>query len=129
MSGHIQVSGSTTGVLQQPDLWQAAVDKLDDDLRRVILNASQKRLDVLKNTLSFVEQQKEISLNKRLSCKGRHGEKIILRDVFEKLIRWIVKFKEVGDIAVQADGGAACLVWAGVRFLLQVRLLPQYHAY
>jgi hypothetical protein len=129
MSGQIQVPGSTTGIPQPLDLWQAAINKLDDDLKRIIRTASQNRLDVLKNTLSFVEQQKEISLNKRLSCKGRHGEKIILRDVFEKVIRWIVKFKEVGDIAVQADAGAASLVWAGVRFLLQVRLLPQHHMY
>ncbi|KFA71872.1 hypothetical protein S40288_07723, partial [Stachybotrys chartarum IBT 40288] len=47
------------------------------------------------------------------------GETVILRDVFEKLVKWIDIFKEIGDIAVQYDPFHAALPWAGIRFLLQ----------
>jgi hypothetical protein len=38
----------------------------------------------------------------------------------EKIIAWVIKFKEVGDLAVQYDPIHAALPWAGVRFFLQV---------
>jgi hypothetical protein len=44
-----------------------------------------------------------------------------LRDVFEKLVRWIDLFKQIGDIAVQYDPTHASLPWAGVRLILQVQ--------
>ena len=50
----------------------------------------------------------------------RNGKEIVLRDVLEKIIRWLNYFKAVGDAAVQYDPGHAALPWAGVRFLLQV---------
>jgi len=52
--------------------------------------------------------------------KNRNGENVVLRDLFEKMAKWVNKFKEVGDVAVQYDPAHAALPWAGVRFLLQV---------
>ena len=43
-----------------------------------------------------------------------------MRDIFEKIIVWVDKFKALGDVAVQYDPAHASLPWAGVRFLLQV---------
>jgi hypothetical protein len=48
------------------------------------------------------------------------GKEIIMRDVAGKIIFWLNKFKEVGDVAVNFDPVHASLPWAGVRFLLQV---------
>jgi hypothetical protein len=53
------------------------------------------------------------------------GKDIIMRDVAGKIIFWLNKFKEVGDIAVNFDPTHASLPWAGVRFLLQVLTPPQ----
>ena len=49
------------------------------------------------------------------------GKNLILRDVFGKIVGWIQKFKEIGDVAVQYDPVHASLPWAGVRLLLEVR--------
>jgi hypothetical protein len=49
---------------------------------------------------------------------------IILRDVAEKIVFWLDKFKEVGDVAVNFDPVHAALPWAGVRLLLQVLISP-----
>ena len=45
---------------------------------------------------------------------------MIVRDSLERVVKWVAKFKEVGDIAVQYDPSHASLPWAGVRLLLQV---------
>ena len=44
----------------------------------------------------------------------------MLRDVAEKIVHWVNKFKEIGDVAVNFDPVHASLPWAGVRFLLEV---------
>ena len=49
-------------------------------------------------------------------------EEIVLRDIGMKILRWVDKFKQIGDIIVQFDPVHAALPWAGFRFLLQVGL-------
>lgn len=48
------------------------------------------------------------------------GKDIIVRDVADKVLVWVEKFKTVGDTIVQFDPVHAALPWAGVRLLLQV---------
>ena len=43
-----------------------------------------------------------------------------MRETASRLVGWITKFKEIGDIAVQYDPVHAALPWAGVRFILLV---------
>ena len=52
--------------------------------------------------------------------KLREGEVVVLQDVGMKILRWVDKFKQIGDIIIQYDPGHAALPWAGFRFLLQV---------
>ena len=53
--------------------------------------------------------------------KFREGDSdVVLRDVGMKILRWVDKFKQIGDIIVQFDPAHAALPWAGFRFLLQV---------
>lgn len=75
---------------------------------------------VLQQVLDLADTKKKECLRKRWKIKRRNGDAIILRDVFEKIITWVQKFKSVGDIAMQHDPGHASLPWAGFRLLLQV---------
>jgi hypothetical protein len=59
-------------------------------------------------------------MEKRWRYIRKTGETVILRDLFDKVIKWIDLFKQVGDVAVQYDPAHAALPWAGVRFVLQV---------
>lgn len=61
-----------------------------------------------------------LSLRKRWKYTKPNGDTIIVRDVLEKIVRWIEKFKDTGDIIVQYDPSHAALPWAAVRFLLQI---------
>ncbi|EON65807.1 hypothetical protein W97_05046 [Coniosporium apollinis CBS 100218] len=44
---------------------------------------------------------------------------MILRDLANKVINWLDKFKAAGDIVVNYDPSHLALPWAGVRFILQ----------
>jgi hypothetical protein len=50
------------------------------------------------------------------------GKTFVVRDLADKILSWVEKFKEIGDIAVQYDPGHAALPWAGVRLILQACL-------
>ena len=71
--------------------------------------------------LEAVEKKKRLCLRKRWKYKKSNGEVIILRDLLEKVMVWVNKFKEVVDVAIQYDPVHAALPWAAVRFLLQVK--------
>lgn len=67
-----------------------------------------------------------LTKQKRDECEQRawkleyNGRQVILRDVAEKVIVWLDKFKAVGDIAVNYDPVHLALPWSLVRFLLEV---------
>lgn len=101
------------------DLWQNALAGLDKELRSSLDFSKASKHEILRKTLQTAEEKKQLCLSKRWKFE-RRGKEIVLRDVFEKIIKWVERFKAVGDVAVQYDPGHASLAWAGVRFLLQV---------
>jgi hypothetical protein len=50
------------------------------------------------------------------------GRRYVVRDLADKTLSWVEKFKEIGDIAVQCDPGYAALPWAGIQLVLQACL-------
>ena len=94
----------------------------DEDKEHIDFNRTDK-LTILNDVLVAVEGKRQICMQRRWRYKRSNGEVIILRDLFEKMMVWVNKFKEIGDVAVQYDPGHASLPWAGVRFFLQVCVL------
>ena len=90
-----------------------------EDKRHVYFDYSDK-LAVLNDVLELVTAKKNLCMKKRWKYKKSNGEEVILRDLFEKMTKWVNKFKEVGDLAMQCNPAHAALPWAAVRFLLQV---------
>ena len=105
---------------QPQNLWQKALDTLDDDLKLSLDVRKSTKRNILAVLLKTAEEKRQLYLQKRWKFKKSNGEEVILRDVLEKVIVWLQKFKEVGDVAVQYDPSHASLPWAGIRFLLQV---------
>lgn len=66
------------------------------------------------------EDKQRLCENKRWTFTIR-GRTLRLRDEADKIVRWLDRFKQVGDIAANADPIHAGLPWAGIRFLLEVR--------
>ncbi|KAG6362578.1 hypothetical protein INS49_007670 [Diaporthe citri] len=111
-------------------LWDKAYNRLDKTLRSSLGQATTHKRDVLAAVLRAAEDKRDKSLQGRWKVKLPNREIVIVRDVLEKITRWVVRFKEVGDIAVQYDPTHASLPWAAVRFLLQVTVndIQQYGA-
>lgn len=111
------------------DLWASALATLNVEDRQRIAFEGQDKLDVLTDLQTQSNAAKDKSLENRWRFRrpGRGGkdETVVLRDLFSKIVVWIDRFKQVGDIAVQYDPAHAALPWAGVRFLLIVNT-PAY---
>lgn len=101
-------------------LWDKAVESLDDKHKH---NVDFQRTDkhaILADILEEIQKKKQACIERRLKYKRENGEFVVLYDVYEKMVKWVNKFKEVGDIAMQYDPGHAALPWAAIRFFMQV---------
>ena len=120
----IEASSSTGAQAQnvQSGLWYIALQKLSSEEKAAIQQISVNlKLEIVEQLHDVVQQKRDECLKKRWKFNF-HGREIILRDLAEKIIFGLNKFKEIGDVAVNFDPVHAALPWAGVRFLLQVRL-------
>ncbi|KAF5649437.1 ankyrin 1 [Fusarium sp. NRRL 52700] len=111
------VPSSTT---DPQSLWDQAFHSLGADLKTILGHAATHKRDILAAALEAAESRKATSLRKRWKFKRSNGQVVIIRDVLEKIAKWIDSFKAVGDAAVQFDASNASLPWAAVRLLLQV---------
>lgn len=48
------------------------------------------------------------------------GEEVVLRDVADKTIVWVNKFKEMGDMIVKCDPVHLMIPWAPIKFVMEV---------
>ena len=106
------------------DLWKKAVNALNDEDKPAINFAHADKIAILDDTLKIVEEKKQLCLQKQWKFKRSDGRHIILRDLCEKVIVWVRKFKEIGDVAVQYDPIHTSLPWASIRSILQVGGFP-----
>ncbi|KAJ0418747.1 ankyrin repeat-containing domain protein [Aspergillus carlsbadensis] len=111
---------STKGELRQ-NLWTAAYESLTiDDKTRLRKYQSGKALDTADEALEAVRAKQTSCLERRWTIKTNARSRIIVRDVLQKIGRWISKFKEIGDVAVQYNPENASLPWAGLLLLLKL---------
>ncbi|KAI0440072.1 hypothetical protein F4803DRAFT_528891 [Xylaria telfairii] len=111
----------------EPDLWRKAIATLDDK-ERIELT----RGNALMTVPEVVDEMIILATKRRQQCeKSRwktfrfHGSEISLSDTATKIIIWLNKFKEIGDIIVQYDPVHAALPWAIVRFVLQATIVTK----
>ncbi|KAF9878883.1 hypothetical protein CkaCkLH20_03783 [Colletotrichum karsti] len=103
-----------------PNLWVEAYERLPNELRTSLKAASDPGVDVLEAVLQAAQKRLHEMNDGRWKFKRPGGGAFIVRDAMEKVIKWIDRFKAVGDTVVQYDPTHAALPWAAVRFLLQV---------
>ncbi|KAL8833023.1 MAG: hypothetical protein Q9170_004569 [Blastenia crenularia] len=106
-------------VIQSNDFWQKALANLDSDLRASLDCETSTKRGILEKTREAAEEKRQISMKRRWKY-DINGREVVLRDIFENIIRWLDHFKAIGDVGVQYDQAHAALPWAGVRFLLKV---------
>lgn len=119
-----------------PSLWAQALDSLDPKLKDALGVAAlsptaqangtvqpqqSSYRDILRGLSKLAENEKDKSLAKSLKIRIR-GKDLLVNDLVTKMVRWVEMFLVVGDTVVQYDPVHAALPWAGVRFLLIVRI-------
>ncbi|KAF8244963.1 hypothetical protein K440DRAFT_557334, partial [Wilcoxina mikolae CBS 423.85] len=109
-----------------PSLWDKAFGNLSEEDRNEIHSQGLDRLDCLGKLLAKTIQSEDACRERGMKFEFA-GKTFIVRDLAEKSISWISRFKEIGDLAVQYDPGHAALPWAGLRFLLEVGLVRSIH--
>ena len=102
------------------DLWGEAVRRLDEiDKQQIDFYQPDKRI-VLDELLKIVDEKKRLCDAKQWKYKRKNGDIVVLRESLDKVVEWVKKFREVGDVVAQYDPAHASLPWAGFRVLLQV---------
>jgi ankyrin repeat protein len=104
----------------QPNLWDTAVSALSEVDRVFLTSNINETSGNISDILGLVKERQSSSFEKRWKFKKPSGEVVIVRDLLEKIVQWLQKFKDVGDVVNQYTPGYAALPWVGVRVLLQV---------
>lgn len=107
---------------EKKSLWEEAYRTLDKNTSSLLPSADTDPRILPTEILNLVNEKKEESLRKRWKFKRGNGEEVVLRDIFEKIVQSVNKFKRVGDLAVQYDPAHAALPWAAARFLLTMSM-------
>ena len=88
----------------------------DKDKEYIDFDSSIKPQDLLN---AVQEKQNDFS-GKQWGFRRDSNNTIKVPDILAKITKWIERFIEVGDVAIQYDPGHAALPWAAVRFILKV---------
>jgi hypothetical protein len=104
-------------------LWKKAFDELSDSDKECLPFTDDDNLkrNYLENVLDETVRSRDACRERGLKFKFG-GKTFVVRDLADKILSWVEKFKEIGDIAMQYDPGHAALPWAGIRLVLQACL-------
>jgi hypothetical protein len=77
---------------------------------------------------AVVQQALLAARQKQALCQSKRwiftfcGHTLVLREKADNIVKWLDRFKQVGDVASNADPVHVGLPWAGIRFLLEVSI-------
>jgi hypothetical protein len=110
---------------RRSEFWQLAWAKLPDTTVQS-LHALSSDHNAAASSNQDVDDILEMARKQKVACESKQWEVKLgsrsfrIRNGLSKIIDWLQKFKEVGDIAVNFDPVHAALPWAAFRFLLVV---------
>lgn len=105
-----------------PNLWDIARKRLTNTEEAQLTKAAVDNNPLSQQLLELVQGKQQKCMDRKWKFRRSNGEVVVIRDVFEKVVRWLQRFKEVGDVATQYDPAHAAIPWAGVRMLLQIAI-------
>ncbi|KAL2130799.1 hypothetical protein VTI74DRAFT_5942 [Chaetomium olivicolor] len=111
---------TVTQTRSEDESWQKALDRLDPNLKTALISVSMRKIDVVSAVLRAADDKRQLCIPKQWRFTAPNGSVIVVRDVLEKVVSWINRYKAVGDVASQYDPVNASLPWAAFRFLLNV---------
>ncbi|KAF8540426.1 hypothetical protein BDD12DRAFT_804550 [Trichophaea hybrida] len=121
----VSVPVASPGVSVMPSLWKAAFEKLTEKDKQMFPSVSIGQPDYPTALLNSMRKSRDLCKKNQWKSKFR-GEVIIIRDLAEKVINWLKKFKTVGDMAIQYDTAHAAIPWTCTAYEeLYLRVVPK----
>jgi hypothetical protein len=100
---------------------------------RVFEKLSQQEQDTIRRHVApnaaigtLVQQALDMTQHKQEICQAKRwtvifrGRTVVLREKADNIVKWLDRFKQVGDVASNADPVLIGPPWAGIRLLLEV---------
>lgn len=116
-----------------PNLWAKARERLPEDVQEWLssldVDAQQSPMNAqsIEDIISQAHKKKsEMEAKKRRFAIRVGSRELQFRSHFEGMIKWLDKFKGIGDVVSSFDPVHAALPWAAFRFVLQVRRLSMF---
>lgn len=107
-----------------PSLWAAAFERLTTKEKSSIKSIVAKIGDPVEHIVGEirdeVKKQGDLHQGKKWTIQFC-GKKIVLQEVMQRIMTWLDRFKDLGDVISSYDPIHLALPWAGIRFLIQVR--------
>ncbi len=104
---------------ERRQLWNEAAKSVPDLDLPAIDEESIEDGELINTVHTAVQDKLDECIRKRWKYTRSNGQKVVLWDMLDKIMKWINRFKDVGDVAIQYDPGHAALPWAAIRFILQ----------
>ncbi|KAI5840807.1 hypothetical protein DFP73DRAFT_557932 [Morchella snyderi] len=103
----------------KPSPWEKAIQKLPAQSQKEFdFYHSDGLLKVLDDVLKATNTKRETCREKMWKVKWK-GKDIVLRDIADKTIEWVNKFKTLGNIIAQGDPVHAAIPWVPIRYLIE----------
>ncbi|OAP55758.1 hypothetical protein AYL99_09910 [Fonsecaea erecta] len=80
--------------------------------------------EIVQQILTAARQKQTICQSKRWTVAFR-GHTVVLREKADNIVKWLDRFKQVGDIVSNVDPVHVGLPWAGIRLLLEAAISEQ----
>lgn len=109
-----------SGKIVPQTCWEKAVDELTDKQRKTLETFRIGNIKTFEAEIKTLRSLKDGCTN-NLSPGPTDKKPIMTRVRIHNILKKMEKYAIIGDIAIQQNPNIVALVWAGVRFCLQVR--------
>lgn len=110
---------ATSATVAQPTCWEIALDKLTAEQRKLLVAFGIANSSKLEIEIETLQNLKDGCTHNLIPGTGGRNP-VITRARIHNILKKMEKYAIIGDIALQQNPNIISLVWAGVRFCLQV---------
>lgn len=101
--------------IQKRSTWDLALEKLSREEQDQITAGGIRKVDALAHLHFDLRGKMDFYASKEWRIGG-----VKVRAILSRILHWVDKFKEIGDVVVQFDPAHASIPWACFRMILMV---------
>lgn len=115
-----QVDDDVVKEISVPTLWENALGQLLNGQRKILHDFGIQNPSTIEVEIGTIRELRDSTTSLALSRGTEDKKPTLTRARIHSILRKLEKYMIIGDIALQQNPNIVSLVWAGVRFCLQV---------